>query len=84
MIYTEIWDVLTKEQIDELFNETMIMTKVIIYVLLAAIIGWCILDFIMMTKKNKFIRSLNEHDKAIIADYKSIKLIERKKSKNGK
>lgn len=68
----------TPEQIEELFNHSLVILDVVSYTFLAVGIFLIILYLIKCFKQDKFAEKLNEHDKAILYNYHHVKIFERK------
>lgn len=68
----------TPEQIEQLFRHSLVILDVISYTFLATGLLMIILYLIKSFKQDKFANKLNEHDKAVLFDYRNVKIFERK------
>lgn len=74
----------TPEQLQEMFNLAKVLTTIVIAIFIAM---WIIL-FIQWTLdvyvRNKWVKNQNEHDKAVIAEYKHQQFELKRKNKSKK
>lgn len=75
----------TPEQELEVFHHALLFSDIFLYILGGLLVIGLILTAIKSYRQNQYIKTLNEHDKAVIQTYQSIQPFEiKRKNKNEK